>query len=63
MPKFTWGKWDYDCSDILSYIIRKDICPAPKDIPAFIVREDDLPEYYMRDIYNCGVQGSSSQTY
>ena len=49
MPKFTWDKWDYDCSDILSYIIRKDICPDPKDIPAFIIREDDQ-DVSMREI-------------
>ena len=41
MAKFTWDRWNFDC-DGEAFVIRKDLCPNREDVPAFIVREDNL---------------------
>lgn len=53
MPKFTWERYDSDGKT--TYVIRKKLCPDPKDLPEFIVREDNLPEHYKQRISECEV--------
>ena len=41
--KFTWDSWDYDF-DGDAYIIAQDECPNRQDVPAWIVKSDNLHE-------------------
>lgn len=55
MAKFTWDRWNFDC-DGEAFVIRKDLCPNREDVPAFIVREDNLHHDCMQGIIDGGIQ-------
>ena len=49
--KFTWDSWDYD-GDGEAYIVAKDECPDINELPAWLIKADNLDTESAKDIPN-----------